>query len=232
MGISFLSMFSKTEYDDILSIIEKIKIDKESFRLADEEFNKDEESLIIHRVLMGEKEAFAEIVRAYQQMVFNLAFRYLGNYEEAEELTQEVFIRVFRFLKKFKGKSSLKTWIYRITVNSAYNRYDWLRRRKHKQQMSLDAQNSPEDKPLKDKIKTTDRNPESEALSREVQREIQQCIERLPKRLRMAVILRDIEGLSYNEIAEALQINEGTVKSRIARGRAALKESLQEYIEG
>jgi len=232
MGISFLSMFSKTEYDDILSIIEKIKIDKESFRLADEEFNKDEESLIIHRVLMGEKEAFAEIVRAYQQMVFNLAFRYLGNYEEAEELTQEVFIRVFRFLKKFKGESSLKTWIYRITVNSAYNRYDWLRRRKHKQQMSLDAQNSPEDKPLKDKIKTTDRNPESEALSREVQREIQQCIERLPKRLRMAVILRDIEGLSYNEIAEALQINEGTVKSRIARGRAALKESLQEYIEG
>jgi RNA polymerase sigma-70 factor (ECF subfamily) len=225
-------MFSKTEYNDILSIIEKIKIDEESFRLADVEFNKNEESLIIHRVLMGEKEAFAEIVRAYQQMVFNLAYRYLGSHEEAEDLTQEVFIRVYRFLRRFKGESSLKTWIYRITVNSAYNRYDWLKRRKHKKQLSLDSGNTPDEKPLKEKIKIKDKNPESETLSREMQRKIQSSIESLPKRLRMAVILRDVEGLSYNEISEALQINEGTVKSRIARGRAALKELLKEYIEG
>jgi RNA polymerase sigma-70 factor (ECF subfamily) len=221
-----------SRFNDILRILETITIDEEYYALPEIEFNTEEESLLIHRTLMGDDDAFAKIVAAHYRMVFNIGYRYLNNMEEAEDLTQEVFLRIYRFLSRFKGESSLKTWIYRITVNSALNRTQWLKRRKHKKQISIDTAPNEDDQPMNERLKSTEAGPESGTLSNELQLEIQKGLSKLPKKLRMAVILRDVEGLSYIEISKSLRINIGTVKSRIARGRLMMRGFLSEYVEG
>jgi RNA polymerase sigma-70 factor (ECF subfamily) len=222
-------MFSREKDDAILTISEETRIEMQLFESAEIQFDRNDDTLLITRSVNGDQEAFAQIVRNNQRMVFNVAYRFLGSYEEAEELTQEVFIRVYKFLRRFEGKSSLRTWIYKITVNSALNRQQWLKRRKHYHMVSLD--NPDADMALENKLPGTDANPESRALNIELQEKIQGCLDKLPKRLRIAIILRDVEGLSYDEISEALGINQGTVKSRIARARSAVKDALSGYIE-
>jgi RNA polymerase sigma-70 factor (ECF subfamily) len=224
-------MFSREKDDAILAISEETGIEMQLFETAEIHFEKNEDTILITRCVSGDQEAFAQIVKNHQRMVFNVAYRFLGSYEEAEELTQEVFLRVYKFLRRFEGKSSLRTWIYKITVNSALNRQQWLKRRKHYHQVSLDSHDSDPDMALGNKIPGTGGNPESSALNLELQKKIQGCLDKLPKRLRIAIILRDVEGLSYDEISEALGINQGTVKSRIARARSAVKDALSEYIE-
>ncbi|MBN2135221.1 MAG: sigma-70 family RNA polymerase sigma factor [Acidobacteria bacterium] len=224
-------MFSKDKFDVILSMLETITIDEEYFRLPEVEINREEEALLIHRALMGEDEAFTDLVRIHHKMVFNLGYRFLNSAEEAEELTQEVFLRVYRFLPRFKKESSLKTWIYRITVNSALNRQQWLKRRKSEKHVSLNQKNNDDERELQDIIPDESPSPENSTINTELQNKIQECLSKVPKKLRIAVILRDIEGLSYEEIAVALGINDGTVKSRIARGRSALRDYLSDYIE-
>ncbi len=224
-------LFSKDGNSDILSVLERIEIDEEFYDLPDIEFNNEEDSLLIHRVLTGDQDAFDIIVKNYQSMVFNIAYRFLNDYAEAEELTQEVFLRVFRFLPKFKGKSSLKTWIYRITVNSALNRNQWLKRRKQNRKISIDTPLKDDDKPMKENLESVEKNPEGTTLNSELQKQIQESIVKLPEKLRVAVILRDVEGLSYTDIADSLGVNIGTVKSRIARARTMLRDLLSRYLE-
>ncbi|MGA2261072.1 MAG: sigma-70 family RNA polymerase sigma factor [Acidobacteriota bacterium] len=172
-------------------------------------------------------EVFEEIFNRYQSMVFNLTFRILGDREEALDVSQEVFFSVFRKLHHFRGESSLKTWIYRITINRASNRCRWWNRLRRRGTISLDEHLSKDDsRTLSDSLESAGNTPEQDLVLQEQRLEIERSLRRLPVQQRVAVIMRDVEGLSYDEIAGLLQVSLGTVKSRIARGREELKRRL------
>ena len=167
----------------------------------------------------GDAEAFEEIYHRFATMVFNLALRMAGTVEEAEDLTQEIFLRIYRHLAKFNGRSTLKTWIYRITLNHCRSK---LGRRKVPTR-PLAEENDGEGAELVDER----RGPEEDALARDASRRVARALRGLKPRFREAVVLRDLEGLSYEEIAEVLEIRIGTVRSRIARGRDRLRKILE-----
>lgn len=170
---------------------------------------------------------FEELFRRYHGMVYQLGFRVLGDREEALDLAQEVFLIVFRRLSRFRGESSLKTWIYRITVNLAANRCRWWNRLRRRGTVSLDVHLSKNDqRDLSEILECRGESPEATLLLSEERQQIERSILELPLLQRIAVVMRDIEGMSYEEIAEATQVSLGTVKSRIARGREELKRRL------
>lgn len=176
--------------------------------------------------------AFEEIFQRHQSMVFNLTYRILGDREEALDVTQEVFLAVFRKLNRFRGQSSLKTWIYRIAVNRASNRCRWWNRLRRRGTVSLDEHLSKDDtRTLSDSLESGGNTPEGSLLLAEKRLEIERTLRRLPVQQRIVVIMRDVEGLSYEEISELLQVSLGTVKSRIARGREELKHRLNGTLE-
>jgi len=177
-----------------------------------------------HRI--GDPEAFAEIYRAYEEMVFNLALRLAGDRERAADLSQEIFLRIYRHLDGFRGRSSLKTWIYRVAVNHCRSR---LRRRALVFER-LAPRRSPglEDEDPLENLADPRRSPEERALAGDAERVLQAALDELPAAFREAVVLRDVEDLSYEEIAEVLGVRIGTVRSRIARGRRRLAERLRE----
>ena len=175
---------------------------------------------------LGE-DAFEEIFQRHRSMVFNLTYRILGDREEALDVSQEVFFSVYRKLPKFRGESSLRTWIYRIAINRASNRCRWWNRLRRRGTVSLDEHLSGDDaRSFADCLESAGHNPEDALLIRERQRQIARSLVHLPLQQRIAVIMRDIEGLSYEEIAVLLRISLGTVKSRIARGREELNRRL------
>lgn len=179
------------------------------------------EAALIARCRTGEEAACAELVQAHQRMVFNLAYHLLGSQEEARDLSQEVFLRVFRTLGSFRGESALRTWIYRIVVNQARNRRrGWLRRHRS-EQVSLD-----EPLPEVRDLRCEGRLPDGMLASKEAAAQLWQALERLPFDQRTAVILREVDGLRYEEIAFSLGIAVGTVKSRLTRARQALRADL------
>ena len=157
-------------------------------------------------------------MQAHEGRMYAVAFRMCGNREDAQDCLQEAMIRIYRAMNTFKGQSSFSTWVYRITMNSCL---DELRRRKSRQASSLDAMLevgfSPSDE---------DDTPERYSLREEQKRALERAISELPDDMRSAVVLRDIQGLSYEEIAEALSTNVGTIKSRISRGRERLRQIL------
>lgn len=170
---------------------------------------------------------FDELFQQYHGMVFQLAYRILGDREEALDLSQEVFLIVFRRMNRFRGESSLKTWIYRITLNLTANRCRWWNRLRRRGTVSLDAHLSMnDDRDLSETLQVGDDNPEDSLLQKEEREQIERSILQLPLKQRIAIIMRDIEGLSYEEIALATHASLGTVKSRIARGREDLKRRL------
>jgi RNA polymerase sigma-70 factor (ECF subfamily) len=170
---------------------------------------------------------FEELFQDFHGMVFQLAYRVLGDREEALDLAQEVFLIVFRRMNRFRGESSLKTWIYRITVNLTANRCRWWNRLRRRGTVSLDAHLSMnDDRDLSETLRVGDDSPEDSLLLKEEREQIERSILQLPLQQRIAIIMRDIEGLSYEEIAQATHASLGTVKSRIARGREDLKRRL------
>jgi len=170
---------------------------------------------------------FEEVFRNFHGMVFQLAYRLLGDREEALDLAQEVFLIVFRRVSRFRGESSLKTWIYRITVNLAANRCRWWNRLRRRGTVSLDAHLSKNEQlDFSGTLEADGDSPETSLLHREEREQIERSILKLPILQRVAIIMRDVEGLSYEDIAEATQASLGTVKSRIARGREELKRRL------
>jgi RNA polymerase sigma-70 factor (ECF subfamily) len=179
------------------------------------------EAALIARCTSGDQQACAELVSDHQRMVFNLAFHLLGNQEEARDLSQEVFLRVFRTLPSFRGESALRTWIYRIVVNQARNRQrGWMRRRR-KDQISLDQHvEETGDLPCECRL------PDGVLASKEVAARLWQALDGLPFDQRTAMVLREIDGLRYEEIAFSLGIAVGTVKSRLTRARQALRAEL------
>ena len=173
--------------------------------------------------------SFEEAVREHRDMVFGLSCRLLGERAEAEDLTQEVFLRAFRAWAGFRGDCSRKTWFYRITLNAARNqRLQWQRkmRRRH---APLEDPGAPGPSPG-ETLSNGGADPERATRSREIRERVQAGLLELPAEFREAVVLRDVEGLSYTEISEALEITAGTVKSRIARGRAQLREILDDLV--
>jgi RNA polymerase sigma-70 factor (ECF subfamily) len=200
------------------------------------------ESTLVARLRLGEMEAFDQLVEEYQSLVYALALRILNNAEDARDATQETFLKVYKHFGKFRGEASLKTWICRIAINQARSSDRWLRRRRRNDTTSLDAPWGPSDgskgganggangydqrSPI-DYLESRYATPEDETLSRERSRQIERGLRQLKKDFRIAVILRDIEGLSYEEIAWVTEVSVGTVKSRIARGREMLREIIQ-----
>ena len=184
------------------------------------------ETRFIERLKVGEEEAFDEFVTRYTANVYALIFRLTENAEEAQDLTQETFLRAFKAIKNFRGDADLKTWLYRIAVNESRNRFRWWKRRKSNVTISLDAETNYHETPLSERIADDSANPETETLRRERELALRKALNELSTNFREVIILRDIEGLSYEEVAAALETNVGTVKSRIARGREELRKKL------
>ena len=180
------------------------------------------EAAIIVRCLAGDEEACGELVAAHQRMVFGLALNLTRSREEALEVSQEVFLRVFRTLGSFRGQSALRTWIYRIVVNQARNRQRWWRRRHLADQVSLDEHLEKHGEPPS----TREVLPDRLLASKETAARIWSAMERLSFDQRTALVLREIDGLRYDEIAYSLGIAVGTVKSRLTRARQALRREL------
>jgi RNA polymerase sigma-70 factor (ECF subfamily) len=172
----------------------------------------------------GAESAYEELITRFQQPVYALALRLLDDQGEACDVVQEVFLKVFRNIGSFRGQSSLKTWIYRITVNEAHNARRWFFRHRRRE---VELDHAPEDtRDWKEIIPDGSRSPYDVALDREQHVMIEAALERINPIFREAVVLRDIMDLSYEEIAEVLGVSLGTVKSRILRGREALREKL------
>ena len=180
------------------------------------------EAALIARCTTGDETACAELVAAHQRMVYGLAFNLLGNRDDALDLSQDVFLRVFRTLSSFRGQSALRTWIYRIVVNQARNRQRWWRRRHRAEQVSLDdyLRNFGDLEARQDIL------PDRLLASKETAAKIWQAMDRLPFEQRTALILREVDGLRYDEIAYSLDVAVGTVKSRLTRARQALRAEL------
>ena len=184
----------------------------------------EDEAGLMTELRSGSQPAFDWLVTHYHRPVFGLVAGILYDPSEAADVTQEVFLRAFRGINGFREGSSLKTWLYRIAVRQALNhrRWSW---RHLRQQCSMDAKPEENSHPIE--FQATGPSPFDELASREVQQAVQGALLKVAQNFRMAVILRDLEGMSYEEIAEVLDISVGTVKSRILRGRRALRELLQ-----
>ena len=179
---------------------------------------------LVENLRDGSEGAYEELIQRFQQPVYALALRLLGDQGEACDVVQEVFLKVFRNIANFRGQSSLKTWMYRITVNEAYNARRWFFRHRRRE---VELENNPDEaRNWKENIPDSSRSPFDAACDRERHVMIEAALERINPIFREAVVLRDTMDRSYEEIAEILGVSLGTVKSRILRGREALREEL------
>jgi RNA polymerase sigma-70 factor, ECF subfamily len=196
---------------------------------ADDRFGASAEAQFLERLRAGEAAAFNRLVEERHADIYALLYRLTEDAEEARDLTQETFLQAFRHLAGFRGDADLRTWLYRIAVNQARNRWRWWKRRRRDRTVSLDAPAHDEgDAPLSAGLESRDAgDPEEQALARERERALLAALRTLSRPYREVIVLRDIEGLSYEEVALALEINVGTVKSRLSRGRGELRRRLE-----
>jgi RNA polymerase sigma-70 factor (ECF subfamily) len=187
------------------------------------------ESEFIERLKAGEAEAFDELVTQYSANIYAVLMRLTEDEEEARDLTQETFLSALKAIKNFRGEADLKTWLYRIAVNESRNRFRWWKRRHRSAIVSLDAENPQTQTAMHESISDPAENPEAETLRRERERALRRALTELPTNFREVIVLRDLEGLSYEEVAATLETNVGTVKSRIARGREELRKKLSGF---
>ena len=186
------------------------------------------EAEFIERLKAGEAKAFDLLVTRYSSDIYALLFRVTNDAEEAGDLTQETFLSALKAIKNFRGEADLKTWLFRIAINESRNRFRWWKRRFREKTISLDAPIGISETPLGETFSSDSKNPEETILEKERAQILNQALKDLPDIFREAVVLCDIEGLSYEEIATVLEINLGTVKSRIARGREELRRKLSD----
>ena len=183
-----------------------------------------DESELVNELQAGSETAFDWLVTHYHGPVYNLILSMLGNVSDAADGTQEVFLKAFRGIKCFRHGSSLKTWLYRIAIREALNHKRWFKRHDQKN-VSIDAEMEEGHSAIE--IEDLSATPFDLLAAHEIQSAVRQSLQQIPEVFRGAVILRDLEGLSYEEIAEVLECSVGTVKSRILRGRRALKDLLE-----
>ncbi len=181
----------------------------------------------IESYLAGDANAFDNLILLHKRMVFNLCFRLLGDYDDADDCAQEVFIKVGGALKNFRFESSFKTWIYRIAVNACKNRLNSLDYRLRSKRIRINVVSDMNNDSKPTDIKDPGRSPAAEAIQKEVGRLIQSAINALPAKQKLVVVLRDIEGRSYEEIVDITGLKMGTVKSKLSRARLQLRELLK-----
>ena len=188
----------------------------------------EEEARLVERLVARDERAFNALVRAYERRVFALVLRMLGNRAEAEDLAQEVFVQVFKAIGSFRGESKLSTWVYRIAINLCKNRTKYLRVRHTGEQDELEAlaERLPMGEGAHANVAQIDR-PDEAMAGKQVERIVQEAILQLEPTFRECLVLRDVEELSYEEIGAITGLPEGTVKSRIHRARAQLKELVE-----
>jgi len=180
------------------------------------------------RELAGE--SFEDLFARYEQKIFNLVLRLVGDYEEAADLTSETFLQALRALPRFRGESQPYTWLYRIAVNLCKNHF---RRKAHRARFfafSLDERRETEEGTIAQEMEDHRQEPGRVLEARELQEEVEKAIAALPPELRLAIVLRDVQGLSYQEMAEVLNCSLEAIKSRLFRARAALRKQLADYL--
>jgi RNA polymerase sigma-70 factor (ECF subfamily) len=184
-----------------------------------------QERALVDSCRSGDAVAFARLVRLHEGMVFSLSARLLGDAEEARDVAQEVFLQVYRQLRRFEGRSTLKTWIYRIAVNQCHNRRRFWHRRHRDREEGLEALSA------ETAVARGGASPYEEARCRERARVVQAALQDLSFEHRSVLVLREVEGLTCDEVAEALRIPAGTVKSRLSRARDAMRTRLRGLVE-
>jgi RNA polymerase sigma-70 factor (ECF subfamily) len=189
----------------------------------------DEDYEIVCLCQKGDVDAFGSLVDKYQKKMVNIAFRITGDYEAACEVVQDAFVSAYRAIRKFKGEARFSTWLYRIVINGSRNRLKQLRTRIRREGISIERSRDAEDGRG---IDPPDPGPSvlEQVEKREVEARVQTCISSLEDEYREVLVLRDIQGFSYDEISDILKIPDGTVKSRLFRAREALKEGLKEVL--
>jgi RNA polymerase sigma-70 factor (ECF subfamily) len=195
----------------------KIDLEMESARLAKSS-------------LAGDRAAFDRLIMLHKHKVFNLCYRLLGDYDDADDCAQEVFIKVSRSLKNYRFESRFSTWLYRVTVNTCKNKFRSLDYRLRSKKVRIDTVIPMEDKENVVDIENGAGSPATELLRKEIDRLIQKAIDALPPKQKLVVVLRDIEGKSYEEIVGITGFKPGTVKSKLSRARQQLREALQGQI--
>ena len=185
------------------------------------------ETEFIERLKAGDADAFDTLANRYASDIYGLLFRLTQDAEEASDLTQETFLSALKAISKFRGEADLKTWLFRIAINESRNRFRWWKRRRRDVTISLDVTIGDSETPLSETFSSNAPNPEERALRGERERLLRDALNELPDIFREAVVLCDIEGFTYEEIAQTLEVNIGTVKSRIARGRDELRRKLE-----
>jgi RNA polymerase sigma-70 factor (ECF subfamily) len=193
-----------------------------------------EEASIIAELKAGSEEAFAWLIATYHQPLYSLVARTIPDPADAADLTQDIFVKIYRGIGSFHGDASLRTWIYRIALHEALNQRRWWSRHK-RQEVTIenDSDQSSEGHPvsLKETLVDGHQSPFEFAAQREIRDHVEVQLRLVAEPFRTVVVLRDIEGFAYEEIAEILKVNLGTVKSRLMRGRAQLKELLTPFAE-
>jgi len=182
---------------------------------------------LVRRAQAGNSEAFEELVRRYERKVYNIAYRLLGNEQDASEALQDAFLRAYRFLSKFQFKSSFYTWLYRIATNVSLSK---LRGRERVETVSLD-QTVGDSGEVALEIPDYKYAPERLMQQRELRQALQDAVDELPEDYRSVVVLRDLEDLSNEEVSKVLKLSVAAVKSRLHRGRLVLREKLAKYLE-
>jgi len=190
-----------------------------------------ESDQLVLRLKEGDEQAFIEAFQLYKDFIYTLAFKLLNDKTEAMDVTQEVFLTLYKKVGAFRGDSSLRTWLYRVAINQATNRNRWWKRRFRHRTLSLDLA-SKRIFLNRAVVQGSYPSPARECYSRELRQAVQDSLQQLPFDQRVAVTLRDVEGLTYEDIAELTSSRTGTVKSRIARGREKLRSLLSPCWEG
>src|SRR5881296_870571 len=187
-----------------------------------------QEALFVSRLKANEDAAYDELVRTYSGPIYHVAYRMTGDAAEASDAVQDIFLKIFRNIGGFKGEAALKTWIFKIAFSEILNRLRWWKRRHRFATVSLDE--PPNGNMTGYSVADAGPTPEQILQSKEQEAAIQQALKRLSSEHRSIIVLRDIEGFSYNEIADVLGVSIGTVKSRLARARGDLKKTLMRYL--
>jgi len=190
------------------------------------------ELALVGQLQVGSEEAYEVLISLYQAPVYGLAYRILGDPAEAADAAQETFVKIFKGIKKFRGECGLKTWIYKVTISESLNRRRWWKRWKKHEPVSidepLDSDGYESRRPRE--IEDLTQCPEAAFSRREIESAVHEALKEIAVEYRIAVILRDMEGLSYEEIADTLRVSLGTVKSRLWRGRMELKKAIQPFL--
>lgn len=177
-------------------------------------------------------EGFEGLVDKYHRRIFNVIYRYVGDYYEAYDLTQDTFLRAYQSFQQFRGESTAYTWLYRIAINLSHNRIKQLKRKARSEAESLDDPIDVDGDAVQREVADWSMSPERVAESKELQGVLQRAIQSLPENYRAVILLRDVEGLSYQDIAKATGSSVEAVKSRLFRARSHLKGLLEPYLRG